>query len=143
MALAPKGSLESAEDVRSEINVTPLVDVMLVLLIIFMVVTPMLQKGVDVPLPQTGNPPKMPESPRQLEVAIKRDGTYFIGGIRFTKDAVEKQLKDLYATNSERDVTLKADRGMKYKEVRDLMRTINEAGFSDVGLVTQKRGGGS
>ena len=65
--------------VKSEINVTPLVDVCLVLLIIFMVVTPMLQAGVDVALPETLDPPKMPEGGKQLNIAIKSDGQVYVG----------------------------------------------------------------
>ncbi|MFN7961018.1 MAG: biopolymer transporter ExbD [Thermoanaerobaculia bacterium] len=143
MALAPKGKLDGGADVRSDINVTPLVDVMLVLLIIFMVITPLLQKGVDVNLPQTTTPEKMPESPRQLDVAIKRDGSVFVGPTRIAKEAVLQVLKDIHAQTPDKDVVLKADQTLKYKEVRDLMRTVNEAGFEDVGLVTQKKGGGS
>ena len=67
------------KEVRSDINVTPLVDVCLVLLIIFMVVTPMLQKGVDVSLPETGNPEKMPEGQKQLTVSIKQNGEVWVG----------------------------------------------------------------
>ncbi|HEX4952438.1 MAG TPA: biopolymer transporter ExbD [Thermoanaerobaculia bacterium] len=142
MALAPKGKIDGAEDVRSDINVTPLVDVMLVLLIIFMVVTPLLQKGIDVNLPLTADPPKMPESPRQLDVAIKRDGSIYIAQTRVAKEAVLTELRRYAEQNSERDVVLKADKTLPYKQVRELMKLINEAGFADVGLVTQKKQSG-
>ena len=139
MALAPKGKIDQGQDIQGEINVTPLVDVMLVLLIIFMVVTPMLQKGVDVVLPMTSAPVEIPESAKQLEVAIKLDERVFINQQPLAKDAVLSRLRDEYQRNADREITLKADGRLKYAIVREMMQTINEAGFADVGLVTQKQ----
>lgn len=128
-----------APEVRSDINVTPLVDVCLVLLIIFMVVTPLLQKGVNVTLPSTADPEKMPENEKQLEVSIKSDGNVFIGQNWVTEDNLPSTLKEVYETNPERQVVVKGDKALKYKEVRKVMRLINEAGFTRVGLITEKR----
>jgi biopolymer transport protein TolR len=128
-----------APEVRSDINVTPLVDVCLVLLIIFMVVTPLLQKGVNVTLPSTSTPEKMPENEKQLEVSIKADGNVFLGQNWITNDALPGALKEVYDTNPERQVVVKGDKRLKYKEVRKVMRLINEAGFTRVGLITEKR----
>jgi biopolymer transport protein TolR len=128
-----------AREVRSDINVTPLVDVCLVLLIIFMVVTPLLQKGVNVTLPATADPEKMPENEKQLEVSIKADGNVFIGQNWVTEDNLPNTLKEVYETNPERQVVVKGDKNLKYKEVRKVMRLINEAGFTRVGLITEKR----
>jgi biopolymer transport protein TolR len=128
-----------APEVRSDINVTPLVDVCLVLLIIFMVVTPLLQKGVNVTLPSTTDPEKMPENEKQLEVSIKSDGNVFIGQNWVTDENLPSTLKEVYETNPERQVVVKGDKNLKYKEVRKVMRLINEAGFTRVGLITEKR----
>jgi biopolymer transport protein TolR len=128
--------------VRSDINVTPLVDVCLVLLIIFMVVTPMLQKGVDVSLPATANPTKMPENAKQLTMAVKSDGSVFVNQNWIPKENLKNTLAEVHAQTPDKDVIIKADRRLKYKDVRSVMQLVNEAGFSHVGLVTEKRKAG-
>jgi biopolymer transport protein TolR len=130
--------LNLVRGVRSDINVTPLVDVCLVLLIIFMVVTPMLQKGVDVKLPETTQPDKMPEGQKQLNVAIKSDGSVFVEQNWVPNDNVKAYLVDIHTQTPDKNVVIKADKRLKYKEVRKLMQLINEAGFSRVGIVTEK-----
>ncbi len=129
--------------VRSDINVTPLVDVCLVLLIIFMVVTPMLQKGVDVALPSTTKPEKMPENEKQLEVSIKADGSVFIGQNWIPEDNLPAMLEEIHSNNPDRQVVVKGDKRLKYKEVRGVMRLLNEAGFTRVGLVTEREESGA
>jgi biopolymer transport protein TolR len=130
--------------VRSDINVTPLVDVCLVLLIIFMVITPMLQTGVDVALPETPAPEKIPENQKQLTVAIKYDaqnldsGSVFIGQNWIPDQDLKGALETVYNENPDKEVIIKADRRLKYKKVRQVMQMINEAGFSRVGVVTKK-----
>jgi biopolymer transport protein ExbD len=131
------GSGESS--VRSDINVTPLVDVCLVLLIIFMVVTPMLQQGVDVQLPETADPAKMPEGTKQLDVALKQDGTVFLGEKWVPQEGLAAALRDVYAQSPDKDVVIKADGRLPYREVRQLMRAVQKAGFANVGLETRKR----
>ena len=126
------------KEVKGDINVTPLVDVCLVLLIIFMVVTPMLQSGVDVMKPETKDPTKMPENQKQLAVAIKADGSVFVGQNWVPDANLKAQLEETHASSPDKDVMIKADRRLKYKRVRELMRMINEAGFSRVGLVVDK-----
>ena len=126
-------------EVKNEINVTPLVDVCLVLLIIFMVVTPMLQSGVDVQLPETGKPERIAESARELKLAIRADGSVFIGQNWVTQDKLQATLTAIYNQNPEKQVTLKADRRLKYKDVRKVMQIVNEAGFSGVGLITHRK----
>jgi len=140
MGMSPSGQ---STDVKSDINVTPLVDVCLVLLIIFMVVTPMLQKGVDVQLPETAKPEKMPEGAKQITVAIKLDGTVYLEKEPLeTKAEKVRAFKELFEKSPEKDVVIKADKRLKYREVREVMRVINEAGFAGVGLVADRKVGG-
>lgn len=126
------------QEVKSQINVTPLVDVCLVLLIIFMVVTPMLQKGIDVALPETKVPEKMPENSKQLTISIKQDGSIFVSQNWVPDDQVAGALKSIHDQSPDKAVVLKGDRRLKYKKVREVMKLINEAGFSRVGLVVEK-----
>lgn len=142
LKLGRKHTMEAPE-VRSDINVTPLVDVCLVLLIIFMVVTPMLQEGVDVSLPQTASPEKMSENEKQLDVSIKADGSVFVGDKWVVNENLEGTLKEVYDNNPDRQVVVKGDKRLKYKEVRRVMRLLNEAGFTRVGLVTEQEDTGA
>jgi biopolymer transport protein ExbD len=125
-------------DVKSDINVTPLVDVCLVMLIIFMVVTPMLQKGVDVQLPQTNQPEKMPEGQKQLTISIKQDGHVFVEENWVPDEGLEAKLADIHNSTPDKDVVIKGDKRLKYKQVRKLMQQVNEAGFSRVGVIAEK-----
>jgi biopolymer transport protein TolR len=131
------------KEVRSDINVTPLVDVCLVLLIIFMVVTPMLQQGVDVTLPETVNPTKMPENSKQLTLAIKQDGAVFVSQNWVPKENLKATLAEVHTSTPDKEVVIKADRRLKYKDVRALMQLVNEVGFSRVGVITEKKKGGA
>ncbi len=128
--------------VNSDINVTPLVDVCLVLLIIFMVVTPLLQKGVDVALPETNRPEKIPENEKQLTVAIKMDGSVFVGQDWIPKNQLLAEFKKIRTDQPSREIVVKGDKRLKYKEVREVMRLLNDAGFTKVGLITHKKDSG-
>jgi biopolymer transport protein TolR len=127
----------------SDINVTPLVDVCLVLLIIFMVVTPMLQKGVPVNLPVTNQPEKTPDTEKQLQISVKADGTVYVGPNIIRKDEVQRAIEAIYEKTPDREIAVKGDRLVKYGDVLDVLKACREVGFNDVGLVTQpKKGSG-
>jgi biopolymer transport protein TolR len=132
-------NLLPVSQVRSDINVTPLVDVCLVLLIIFMVVTPMLQKGVNVALPETGTPEKMPENQKQMTVSIKVDGSVYVSQNYVPDKSLPDTFRQIHENNPDREVVVKGDKNLTYKDVRRVMRLINEAGFTRVGLVTEKK----
>src|ERR1043165_8854085 len=110
-------------NVNSNINVTPMVDVMLVLLIIFMVITPMLQKGVSVDMAKTNNPIQMPDADKEdsLLVSIMRDGTIFFGSDKITADALAGKVKDRLANKADKRVFVKADARTKYKNVVEVV----------------------
>ena len=128
-------------NLQSDINVTPLVDVCLVLLIIFMVVTPMLQKGVDVQLPSTDNPDKKPEGAKQRLISVKWETPpkYFIDTKWFPPEEFQKALDELYQRAPTSELVIKADQRLTYGEVKKVMRMTKEAGFEDVGLIAEKK----
>jgi biopolymer transport protein TolR len=130
------GKLSQAK-MTSDINVTPLVDVCLVLLIIFMVVTPMLQKGVPVNLPVTSDPDKTPDTEKQLQISVKADGSVYLGPNVVRKDQVESALKEIQERTPDREIAVKGDRQVKYGDVLDVLKACREVGFNDVGLVAQ------
>lgn len=126
-------------EIRSEINVTPLVDVCLVLLIIFMVVTPMLQTGTDVPLPETAAPDPIPDDERQVTVALKIDGRLTVDGRDVARDELVATLAALRDAGPDRPLVVKADRDLPYRDVRQLLGELQEAGFGGAGLLASKR----
>jgi biopolymer transport protein TolR len=124
---------------NADINVTPLVDVCLVLLIIFMVVTPMLQKGVPVNLPVTEDPEKTPDTEKQLIISVKADGTVYLGPNVVRKDEVESALKQIQERTPDREVAVKGDKLVKYGNVLDVLKAARDVGFNDVGLIAQPK----
>ena len=117
-----------------DINVTPLVDVMLVLLIIFMVTAPMMNAGVDIDLPQVNAPPTAMQ-PDQLVLAIDKDRNYYIGDNKFTAEEMPAKLKAIVERNPDQPVFLRADGEVPYSEVAYLMAAAKTAGIPRVGLV--------
>ena len=131
-----------ADDVVSEINVTPLVDVCLVLLIIFMVVTPMLQQGIDVLLPDGPHAEKKPGDKGDLIVSIKTDGSIFVGQNWIPDKNLATYMRAEYQKDPSRTVMLKADRRINFGKVRLVMRAAHEAEFSRVAIMTQNKQAG-
>src|SRR6478672_8426119 len=129
----------SAASLTSDINVTPLVDVCLVLLIIFMVVTPMLQKGVPVNLPITEDPEKTPDTEKQLIISVKSDGSVYLGSTVVMKQQVQSELESIHQRTPDREIAVKGDRQVKYGSVLDVMKACREVGFNNVGLIAQPR----
>jgi biopolymer transport protein TolR len=133
----------SPDEVKGDINVTPLVDVCLVLLIIFMVVTPMLQAGVDVVLPQGPHAEKKPGQQGDLVVSIKADGTVFVGQNWIPDKDLPTYLRAEYQKDPARSVMLKADKRINFGKVRLVMRAANEAQFTRVAILTENQQAGS
>jgi biopolymer transport protein TolR len=124
---------------NSEINVTPLVDVCLVLLIIFMVVTPMLQKGVSINLPVTEDPEKTPDTDKQLQISVKSDGTVYLGSTVVRKEQVNSELEQIHQRTPDREIAVKGDRSAKYGAVLEVLKACRDVGFNNVGLIAQPK----
>jgi biopolymer transport protein ExbD len=124
----------------SEINVTPMVDVMLVLLIIFMVITPMLSKGVSVDLVRTRNPIAMKEADREdaVLVAVTRDGQTFLGTRRISEEDLAAQVGDIVSNRLNKTVYLKCDARSSYERVVEVVNVLRTVGVDEVGLLTEK-----
>jgi biopolymer transport protein TolR len=129
----------TAASLTSDINVTPLVDVCLVLLIIFMVVTPMLQKGVPVNLPVTEDPEKTPDTEKQLQISVKADGSVYLGSQVVLKQQVQSELEKIHERTPDREIAVKGDKLVKYGSVLDVLKSCREVGFNNVGLIAQPK----
>jgi biopolymer transport protein ExbD/biopolymer transport protein TolR len=124
----------------ADINVTPMVDIMLVLLIIFMVVTPLLQKGVSVDMAKTKNPREMREADRDdaIIVSVTRDGNVFLHDERLSKNQLNEKIKDLLQSRVDKTVYVRSDRRAKYGEVVDVVDIVRASGVDALGLLTAK-----
>jgi biopolymer transport protein TolR len=138
MALAKR---DEGAKVNSNINVTPMVDVMLVLLIIFMVITPMLQKDVTVDLAKVQNPEQMTDADKEdsIVVAITRDGSIFLGRDNVQPDQLTNKIKDRIASRVDKRVYVRSDARAKYKNVVEVVDNVRAAGVDDLGLLTEQR----
>ena len=132
----------SPDELKGDINVTPLVDVCLVLLIIFMVVTPMLQQGVDVLLPEGSHSEKKPGKEGDLLISVKQDGTVFVGQDWIPDRDLPRYLKAEHDKDPARAVMMKADKRINFGKVRTVMKSANEAGFTTIGVLTQNQQAG-
>jgi biopolymer transport protein ExbD/biopolymer transport protein TolR len=127
--------------VQSDINVTPMVDVMLVLLIIFMVITPMLSKGKDVDMAKVDAPEKMQDADKDdaLLVAVTKDGAIYLGTEKMDAAQLTDKLKDKLTNRTDKQVFLKADHRAKFGLVVDVVDNIRDAGVDQLGLLTEQR----
>src|SRR5260370_3125615 len=140
MALAKRNE---GANVNSDINVTPMVDVMLVLLVIFMVITPMLQKGISVDMAKVNNPTPMTDADKEdaLLVSIMRDGTVYFGADKLTGpvDALTGKVKDRLTNKTNKMVYVKADARAHFGNVVQVVDAVRAAGVDDLGLLTEQR----
>ena len=131
---------KKAADPVSEINVTPMVDVMLVLLIILMVITPMLSKGISVEMAKTNNPSAMQNADKEdaILVAISRDGRTYLGTDQMTPDTLPGKVKDLLTNRLDKTVYLRSDARARYERVVEVVDNLRAAGVDQLGLLTEE-----
>ena len=125
--------------VKSDINVTPLVDVMLVLLIIMMIVAPLLQQGVAVTLPVATNTSEKPETQEQTVLAITADKRLFVNAVQVAEQDLPRRLEQVLEEKKEKIVIIKADEDVEYGAVMEAMDTLRASGIEDMGLITETR----
>jgi biopolymer transport protein TolR len=136
MAMDTGGSKGS---VKSDINVTPLVDVMLVLLIIMMLIAPMLQQGVSVQMPEAANTGEKPDTQDQTVVAVDSRGAYYVNAIPVTPDDLVPRVQRVLEDKKEKIVYLKGDKDAKYSAIMDAMDAFRKAQIENIALITEKK----
>jgi biopolymer transport protein TolR len=129
-------NLGGSTGVKSDINVTPLVDVMLVLLIIMMIVAPLLQSGVSLDLPIANYSVDKPETADQTVVAIDRQKRFHVGVKQVSIDNLAREVQDVLEGKKEKIVIIKADRDVEYGAVMEAMDVLRKGGIEDMGLIT-------
>jgi biopolymer transport protein TolR len=125
--------------IKADINVTPLVDVMLVLLIIVMLVAPLVQKGVDVRLPTATNRVDKPDTQDQVVVGITANGQLHLNSLALSDDELPDRAREALETAREKIVYLKADQDAQYGRVMAAMDALREAGIEDIGLIADAK----
>lgn len=140
MSMSAEKPTGGAPQAIADINVTPMVDIMLVLLIIFMVITPMLHKGIPVELARTFNSREMRDADKDdaTVVAVSRDNKVFLGSDRLEKADLLAKLQDSLSNKVDRTVYMRSDRKAKYGEVVDVVNIIRQAGVDQLGLLSEK-----
>jgi biopolymer transport protein TolR len=124
---------------KADINVTPLVDVMLVLLIIMMLIAPMLQQGVPVKLPQAANTADKPETQDQTVVAVDANRQMYLNGVRVQEGDLRGQIQTLMETKKEKVVLIKGDEEAPYSAIMNAMDRLREANIENIGLITERK----
>lgn len=126
---------DSADDVMNEINMTPLVDVMLVLLIIFIITIPVVQNAIKVELPQVSAARDTPQ-PEALQLAVDAQGQYFLGKAPMTADALESTLRQHARQNPQPPLYIRGDKAVAYEHVAHAMAAAQRAGLAKIGFIT-------
>jgi len=126
---------------NSEINITPLADVMLVLLIIVMLIAPLLQKGVNVTMPEAANTEDKPENDEQTVLAVTADGRYYVDQVETSEIELLNSINTALERKLERILLIKADQEAQYANVMNVLDRLQRAGIEDVGLITERKVG--
>jgi|TARA_B100000959_G_C14675791_1_gene498444 biopolymer transport protein ExbD len=132
---------EKTSAMNSEINITPLADVMLVLLIIVMLIAPLLQKGVDVVLPEAANTSEKPENDAQTVLGVTADGRFYVESQQVSEQDLLREVQSVLDRKFEKIVLIKADQDAQYSSVMSVLDRLQRAGIEDIGLITERKVG--
>ena len=129
---------DKAGGLNSEINITPLADVMLVLLIIVMLIAPLLQAGVSLDLPRAGNTSDKPDNANNTVIAVTADGAYFVDNVQTVQQDLLRAVNTALDRKNERILLIKGDVNAQYSAIMNLMDSLQRAGIENVGLITER-----
>jgi biopolymer transport protein ExbD len=132
------GTLDSEDDVMNEINMTPLVDVMLVLLIIFIITVPVMKHSVNIDLPQATNQPQ-DAKPQAIRLSVDDQGQYRVNELLVADEAMTTQLKAAAAQNPQPELHIRGDKAVRYERVVQAMAAAQQAGLRKIGFVTEPK----
>ena len=132
------GTQDDTDEVMNEINMTPLVDVMLVLLIIFIITVPVMQHSVNIDLPRASNEQELIK-PETVRLSVDADGSYYINDTKIADDALAPRLKTAAAQNPQPDLHIRGDKAVRYERVAQAMAAAQQAGLRKIGFITEPK----
>ena len=132
------GTQDDTDEVMNEINMTPLVDVMLVLLIIFIITVPVMQHSVNIDLPRASNEQELIK-PETVRLSVDADGSYYINDTKIADDALAPRLKTAAAQNPQPDLHIRGDKAVRYERVAQAMAAAQPAGLRKIGFITEPK----
>jgi biopolymer transport protein ExbD len=132
------GTQDDTDEVMNEINMTPLVDVMLVLLIIFIITVPVMQHSVNIDLPRASNELELIK-PETVRLSVDADGSYYINDTKIADDALAPRLKAAAAQNPQPDLHIRGDKAVRYERVAQAMAAAQQAGLRKIGFITEPK----
>jgi biopolymer transport protein ExbD len=132
------GTQDDSDDVMNEINMTPMVDIMLVLLIIFIITIPVMKHSVNIDLPRATNEAQSIK-PETIRLSVDAQGTYFINEVQITDAALAPQLKAAAAQNPQPELHIRGDKAVRYERVAEAMAAAQQAGLRKIGFITEPK----
>ena len=132
------GTQDDTDEVMNEINMTPLVDVMLVLLIIFIITVPVMKHSVNIDLPRVSNEQELVK-PETVRLSVDADGSYYINDSKITDEQLAPRLKAAAAQNPQPDLHIRGDKAVRYERVAQAMAAAQQAGLRKIGFITEPK----
>ncbi len=132
------GTQDDTDEVMNEINMTPMVDIMLVLLIIFIITVPVMKHAVNIDLPRATNEPELIK-PANVVLSVNAEGAYFLDGAQIKDEELTPRLKSAAAQNPQPDLHIRGDKAVRYERVAQAMAAAQQAGLRKIGFITEPK----